>query len=215
MLWRNGKLRVSIRHREKPEIWTELLNCIRHSLRFQKFSDSRWCTLGKSCRQVLYAQLLGLNSLVHAVLADPDTTLYLIGGFKELSVEVQKFIVVASFASWPSEALLSELLEDDRLCLHYHSYKQVVQIEMSSLIAVPPLAWELAANLVESADVHAVLLRSLCIGCAHTSLGFIASRVWSQCDSWPWTVNGGDVGRCVGGEMWVGRGCGVRLGGGS
>ena len=91
VLWRNGKLRVSIRHREKPEIWTELLNCIRHSLRFHKFSDSRWCTLGKSCRQVLYAQLLGLNSLVHAVLADPDTSMYLIGGFKELSVEVQKF----------------------------------------------------------------------------------------------------------------------------
>ena len=189
MLWRNDKLRVSIRHREKPEIWTELLNCIRHGLRFQKFSDSRWCTIGRSCRQVLHAQLLGLNSLVHAVLVDPDTQKYLIQGFKQLSVEVQKFIVVASFASWPYEGLLSELLEDDRLCLHYRSHKQGVQLEMSSLIAVPPLVWELASDLVESADVHAVCLRSLCIGCAHTSLGFIASRVWSQCDSWPWTAS--------------------------
>ena len=187
VLWISGRLLVRIRHRERPGVWEDLLNCIRYSLHFKAFSDSRWCTVGRSCRQVLFAQLLGLNSLVHSVLEDPTTSNYLIGGFKQLSVEVQKFIVVASFASWTSEALLAELLEDDRLCLHYSAYKQNLQQEMESLMDVPEMVWEIVSELVDSEEVHGVSLRSLCLGCAHTSLGFIGSRVWSVCESWPWT----------------------------
>ena len=189
VLWVGGKLAVRRRHQERPGVWEDLLNCIRYSLHFKAFSDSRWCTVGRSCRQVVFAQLLGLNSLVHSVLQDPASSNYLIGGFRQMTVAVQKFIVLASFASWPSEGLLAELMEDDRLCLHYRSYKEKLQLEMGSLCDVPPIIWEVLSELVELDEVEGVSLRSLCLGCAHTSLGFIGSRVWSHCESWPWTAS--------------------------
>ncbi len=128
-----------------------------------------------------------MNSLVNSGVEDPTTCEDVIGGCKELSVEVQKFIVVAAFASWTSEALLAELLEDDRLCLHYSAYKQNLQQEMECLMGVSEVVWEIVSELVDSDEVHGVSLRSLCRGCAHTALGFIGSRVWSVCESWPWT----------------------------
>ena len=169
-------------------MWTELLNLVRHGLHFQKFSDSRWCTVGRSCRQLLHAQLLGLNSLVQAVIDDPDTSNYLIGGFRELSPAIQRFISVAAFAAWPTEGLLEELLEDDRLCLHYQSYRDRLEREMDSLVAVPGPVWDLVADLEPrgEGELPGPMLRSLALGCAHTSLGFIQTRVWQHVESWPW-----------------------------
>ena len=188
VIWRDGRLHVSSKHRGSPEVWTELLNLVRHGLHFQKFSDSRWCTVGRSCRQLLHAQLLGLNSLVQAVIDDPDTSNYLIGGFRELSPAVQRFVSVAAFAAWPTEGLLEELLEDDRLCLHYQSYRDRLEREMDSLVAVPGPVWDLVADLVPrgEGELPGPMLRSLALGCAHTSLGFIQTRVWQHVESWPW-----------------------------
>ena len=99
VIWIGGSLAVRSRHRERPGVWEDLLNCIRYIQHFKAFSGSRWYTVGRSCRQVLLAQLLGLNSLAHSVLEDPTTSNYLIGGFRQRSGAAQKLIVLASFAS--------------------------------------------------------------------------------------------------------------------
>ena len=80
LVFRGGQLLVNKAHRGKPEVWGDILNCVRHGLKFSQFSDSRWCTIGRSCRQVLHAQMLGLDSLMDAVLKDPTTSKYLMGG---------------------------------------------------------------------------------------------------------------------------------------
>ena len=101
IVFRGGSLLVNEKHRHRPEVWTEIMCCVRHGLKFTKFSDSRWCTLGRTCRQMLHSQLLGLNSLVKAVLDDPTASDYLIGGYRQLTKEVQHFMCVGAFASSP------------------------------------------------------------------------------------------------------------------
>ena len=192
LLFRNGRLLVSRRHRDRPDVWTDIVNCIRHSMRFTQFSDSRWCTLGRCCRQLLHSQLLGLDSLVRAVLADPATSDYLIGGWRQRVPRVQEFVATAAFAAYPPEALLAELLDDDRLCLHYHAYHTRVADEFSGLLAFPEILWQLLAEMIGE-DFTSTRLRSQAIGCAHTAIGFVGSRVWKQCQGWPWKLAIGDL----------------------
>ena len=196
LVWRGDRLLVNIKHRFRPESWVDIINCVRHSFKFTKFSDSRWCTLGRSCRQVIHAQLLGLSSLMRAVLADPSNSEYLVSGFRQLSPAVQFFISVAAFASWPSEGLLAELLEDDRLCLHSQSYQGRLQHEMSSIIALPSIVWEHVSALCPS-ETTASSLRSRVLNCAHTSIGFIGTRVWQRCKAWPWKLAIGDIAKHI------------------
>ena len=190
LLWRGDRLLVHERHRGKDNIWTEIVNCLRHGLRFTQFSDSRWCTLGRACRQVLHAQLLGLNSLVKAALAHASTD-YLLGGFKQLSPRVQQFLSTAAFASFPAESLLANLLEDDRVCVHYDEYRRGLSHEINTLIALPPLVWVLVSDLCS--DLTPNMLRSQVLGSAHTSIGFIDDRVWTRCQDWPWKIAIGDL----------------------
>ena len=192
ILFRGGRLLVSQRHRGKNCVWADIMNCMRHALKFTKFSDSRWCTLGKSCRQVIHAQLLGLNSLVQAVLDDKENKDYLIKGYRLLTPDVQEFITTAAFAAYPAEALLAELLEDDRLCLQLEYYQNRLKGEMNALIDMPGLVWELASDLCGD-NIGAKFLRSQVLGCAHVSLGFIRSRVWQHCQQWPWKLATGNI----------------------
>ena len=187
---------VNSKHRASETVWADIMNCIRHALKFSQFSDSRWCTLGKCCRQMLHAQLLGLGSLVHAVLQDPDASQYLISGFAQLTAAVQYFLSVAAFASFPAEGLLAELLEDDRVCLHFQTYQVLLGQEMTSLLLLPPLVWEAVTGLCSS-EVSPSSLKSQVLSSAHISLGFIESRVWRRCSDWPWKLAIGDIAKNI------------------
>ena len=88
--------------------------------------------------------------------------------------------------------LLGELMEDDRICLHYENYRARVQQEMTSLVSFPHLVWELVSGFCGD-DVTTTSLKSQVMNSAHTSLGFIDERVWRRCQAWPWRVAIGDI----------------------
>ena len=93
----------------------------------------------------------------------------------------------------PPEALLSELLEDDRICLHLATYKAALEHAMGALMSHPHVLWELCSGLCPGDSVTASSLRSEVMSCAHTALAFIGSRVWQRVEDWPWRLAVGDV----------------------
>lgn len=175
LVWRDGRLLVNKKHQGKVDVWADILNAVRHAMKFKEFSDSRWCTIGRCCRQILHSLLLGLRSLMDAVLRDPNTSKYLIGGYRLLSPDVLHFISVAAFASTPSEGLLAELLQDDRLCLHYQAYQDRLRDEFSSIVALPDLVWEQMSGLDSSGKHTASSLRTE-HSCTHTTQLFPSTR---------------------------------------
>eukprot|EP00969_Alexandrium_andersonii_P293110 12954329-Alexandrium_andersonii.AAC.1 len=61
------------------------------------------------------AHLTGLQSLVSALLKNPEVSKYHIGGFQKLSQRRGRHCIVSlAIACWPPEAALAQLLEDDR-----------------------------------------------------------------------------------------------------
>jgi len=180
LMWADGRLRVHEKNRGSEGIWARLSNCLLYSLKFTKFSDSRWCTLGRSARQLLLARLVGLDSLVAAVLGNPKASHFYIGGYKRKTGKVDRFICLAAFASIPADTLLSDLLKDDRVVLHQAEYRDHLREEMDWLQDLPIELWAIVCGLC---DTGAGTIRSQVLASAHTSLGFIHERWWSEVEA--------------------------------
>ena len=191
LCFRDGRLHVNACHREDGNLWEVLSGVVLYSQRFTKFSDSRWCTLGKSCRTLVFALLLGMGDLVQAVLDDPTTSNYHIGGFQRLTARVKHFVSMAAMCSYPCDCLLQELLEDDRVALHFAEYKSLLAEEMQWLLSLPHSVW---VALAELGDTSGQLLRAEAIAAASVSLGFIDTQIWRRAQSPPWQLAVGDIG---------------------
>ena len=191
--WDGRRLLVDERHRGSADTWTRVMNAVMYSLKLDRFSDSRWCTLGRSCRQLVLGQLLGVDGLVQAVLSDPQASDYHLGGYRRKTDKMMHFCCLAAFASVPCDRLLADLMKDDRIVLHRLDYQERLMGEMEWLQDLHPLVWDMAAGLCE--ELSGGELRSQALSSAHTSLGFVHQRVWSAVDDYPWKLAVGDVGQ--------------------
>ena len=189
--WTGEHLLVHERHRESEEVWSRVMNCVLFAMKLDRFSDSRWCTLGRSARQVVLGQLLGVDSLVHAVLADKSASDYHLGGYRKKSEKVTQFLCLAAFASVPADELLGDMMRDDRLVLHRDEYQGRLKSDFEWLQDLPPVVWDAVAGLCK--DWSGGEMRSQALSSAHTTLGFVHERVWSALDQYPWKLACGDV----------------------
>jgi hypothetical protein len=88
---------------------------------------------------------------------DPKTSKYHIGGFSRMTQRPIQFVVMASLASYPSEALLQALLADDRVCLRRMELEVALIEEMHwaapypsrSVEPVGQCSWHLSGRLAE------------------------------------------------------------------
>eukprot|EP00969_Alexandrium_andersonii_P180255 7966838-Alexandrium_andersonii.AAC.1 len=114
LLFKGGRLQVASRCMDSPDLFATLSGCLLFLWHFTKFTDSRWCTIGSSCRGLVIGLLTGVDSLAAAVLADPQASNYHISGVERLTEKSKHFALVAAFSSYPPEGVLAELMEDDR-----------------------------------------------------------------------------------------------------
>ena len=131
-------------------------------------------------------QLLGVDSLVHAVLADKSASDYHMGGYRKKSEKVTQFLCLAAFASVPADELLGDMMRDDRLVLHRDEYQGRLKSDFEWLQDLPPVVWDAVAGLCT--DWSGGEMRSQALSSAHTTLGFVHERVWSALDQWIQTL---------------------------
>eukprot|EP00972_Heterocapsa_arctica_P058615 8644479-Heterocapsa_arctica.AAC.1 len=79
---------------------------------FKKFTDSRWITVGCSCRTLVAGLLTGLDSLVAFIRRAPESSDFYTHGFAKLSSIIKKSAAAAALASFVTDAFLSEMMED-------------------------------------------------------------------------------------------------------
>ena len=115
LLFRGGRLEIDCRHAHDPDLFQTIRGSLLHLWQVVRFSDSRWVTVGKSCRTLTAALLIGVGSLVASVIANPKMSNYHIGGFKRLGKRETMFVIMVAVCSYPSDAVLCSLTEDDRV----------------------------------------------------------------------------------------------------
>lgn len=195
--WCKGCLYVSSKHRRSEDLVAKVSSAMVALFRFRKFSDSRWCTVGDSCRTLTAALCCGLGGLVALVRSSPTTSDFYIHGFERLGVDVLRYVAIAGMSSHFADSFLAELMADDRVARRETELQQVIVGEAAWLSNIGGPTWARLA-LVISGDYDHRRLRSECIESAVIAGGFVTRRVLRPLQMRPWNPTTSDIGENLG-----------------
>ena len=192
--WRNGALWVSGQLEGKPDVLEKVAAVVVYMFKWRKFSDTRWCTIGTSCRDLLRSLCVGLEQLAAITRADAHVTDYHLHGIVRLSDSIRKYTVVASVVSFVPDAVLVEVMLDDRLVRRPAELHEAMVDELKWLEAIGSFTWQRLAAVVGK-GVSSESLRSECVNAAHIAASYINRKVFDVICEFPWKLAVGDVRR--------------------
>ena len=190
LLWHEGRLLVACEFQEDPEVWDKLSVSLLQVMRFEKYSDSRWLSMGSSMRSLCASLLLGLEVLVQHVRLQPHVSDFYLGGSKRLTCRNKRYAVLASLCSYLPDAFLMEVLEDSRVPMHLEELSHAVLEEFDFLKALPMQVWDLLGGLAEQPGVS---LRSDVLQATHVAHAYLDTKVLQVAKSLPWSMCTGDL----------------------
>lgn len=145
--WRDGHLEVFRRHFGDPAL-VERITFVFFSLcRFRKFSDSRWTSMGPSCRTITALSCLGLREWVDMAMRDPKNSKYYLHGAAGLNRGCMLYAVVCSVVSPVADTVLHELFEDDRLARRALAVREAAVEKVRWVCALGSFTWEMLSGL--------------------------------------------------------------------
>ena len=160
--------------------------------RWRTFALSRWLTLGSSCKSLVWGLCIGLEHWVRITIADPNTPSTLLGGFTRLTFRLKKFTVLATVVSCLPEAVIAELLVDDRVARHAEKLRLIMQEEVQWVESLPSAVWSSLADVVGGEIQHGEL-RHEAVRATHVAAAYGTHKVFKVVDSYPWTLATGDI----------------------
>ena len=159
-------------------------------MRWTDFSETRWTKVGQSGRFFLRSLCIGIDKIAKLASDNDAVSNWHLNGFKRATSEVRLYLALAAAAARPSEALLLELMEDDRLLLHADKYWEVLEDELKYLLDAPLSFWQSIAGVLQ---VSAHDLRRWVVDATVTSIGYLWMDIWWHFSQAPWKYAIGDV----------------------
>ena len=191
-LWDGHSLWVSQHLEGSEETLSKVTFLLLKVFRWQRFTQTRFLTLGSSTRALLASLLVGLDSLVSITRSDPATTDFHLHGYSGLTTACRRLAVVCAFAAFPAEAGLELLLADDRLALQVPRFRETMEEEWEWLLGIPGSTWTCIATST-AASPSGSDLRSQCLQAALTSLGYVYANALRLFEEEPWKWTQGDT----------------------
>lgn len=183
----SGRLLVAERWRNNPDTALVVRTAIMGVMKYKKWSESRWVTIGTNCRAVVASLLLGMPSLIHYIRTRPkESDYYISGAGEKLNNEERRFLVNAALLSHLSDTVLCSLLEDGRLALMRSSVESEILAEMQWADGLGDATVGLLAGV---ANMSALDLRTDLMTGILTSASFLHHRL-RPARSVPWTLCG-------------------------
>ena len=136
-IWVGGWLFVNDTDEGQPSAVEQTSHLYFHLMKWTKFTESRWASIGSACRALAATLLLGLPELVTLTKADPLVSHYHIGGFDRMNGKIVEFLVIAAASSYPIENFILSLLHDDRLLAQLPDLEADLQEETRYLENLP------------------------------------------------------------------------------
>ena len=117
--WDGGKMKVAERWADDGNVWEAIELVVTHIWAFRKYSESRWLSLGPSCRALLAAQVAGVCEYVQWVLSRPGNSRYYLGGFVDYFTPAVAHLVACLATGcfvviWPVRMYYKQLRENDQ-----------------------------------------------------------------------------------------------------
>lgn len=188
-----GRLWVSGRWEGHSQLEEHLSRVILYLLHLKRFTESRWCTIGPSCRALVGCLAVGLELLVATARKDTHTSDFYISGFSRLTPHVKQYAVLASFIAYVPDSFLVELLENDRVASRVEVLKAAMIEELSWLDTLAPLTWQRLAHVAGSDTLPSLALRTEVLLGGQVACSYITEKVFTVAEGMPWCLTRGDV----------------------
>ena len=134
---------------------------------------------------------LGLADLVDCVLLDSSCSQFHIAGFSRLAIgDTKLYAFVAGVSGVFADAVLWELLQDDRLATRLPVILDAIDVEMRWLDTLSDEFFDWGSSLVGH---PAAVLRSLCLHSAHVTVSYCWAKFLGPASRYPWSLCRGDV----------------------
>ena len=140
------------------------------------FADSRWASRGRTAQRILAGVAVGLEILYNKVFLNPKATKYYLKGIRRLTPALKLWLAIIAMASWPCDAALCSLLDDDRILLRFDQITTDISDEMRFLTLVSEDVWRWLLHLTGDSNLSVAKLRSDCLEPAHVAASFMYDR---------------------------------------
>jgi hypothetical protein len=189
--WADGRLCVNGALAGDSEAAQKVSHVLLYLFKWRLFTESRWITLGPACRSLLWGLCVGLDHLVAFTRKDPQATDYHLHGYVNLTAPLKKYAILASVASNVPDAVLAELLVDDRVALRAGELRQLMMDELAWAHSIPPFVWARLASLLDGMEEWE--LKHQALHACHVAASYLQSKVFSVVGSFPWKLVSGDI----------------------
>ena len=184
------RLQVSASFMALESSLEELSRVLKCLWRFQSFTASRWCTVGKSCRCYSLCLVTGYMHLFSCAKNRGYLSTFDSAGATDVPQPVHTFYVVIGLVSYLPEGFLAGLLADNRLLQHVEGLEAGMQDELTQFEELPPSFWQgPSAHLV----VEAAALRHLVMWGSHIAYAYMDLKIFSVIGEMPWCLARGDI----------------------
>ena len=176
--WQDNQLQVSSALCRDADAIEKISHTLLYLCKWRQLSESRWCTVGPCCRTLLWGLRVGLEAWVGMVRADPSTSDFYLHGFSKLSHGIKQYCVVASIASFVPDAVLTEVLVDDRLLRNASRLQGLMSDEVEWVEHIGSFTWvRLGAASGYVGEVCE--LRNSVVHCSHAAAALIQDSVFA------------------------------------
>jgi hypothetical protein len=190
--WEAGRLTVNQSLAQDAEGIEKVSHVLLYLCKWRQYCDSRWCTIGACCRSLVWGLCIGLEAWVAMARADPSASDFHLHGFAKLTWSIKRYCVVAGIAAYAPDAVLAEILIDDRLVRSGAKVEDLLADEALWIESIETFTWQRLASLLGERQ-EAWELRHRVVHSCHIAAAFIHERVLGQLKEYPWRLAVGDV----------------------
>ena len=186
----DGYLRVGKMAAHAGDFLESVSYCLVSVARFKAFSDSRWISMGESCRSLMCSLLLGLERWMACTRQQPNTSDYYLHGFDQCSIAVKEFVCITAFVSRVPDAVLLALMGDDRLGLNAEEVHNMMMDEFTWLEEVLEQVWAEVVRLIPPRAP--AWLRQQVLHASQVCIAFMENQFFELAFGYPWKLCRGD-----------------------
>jgi hypothetical protein len=146
--WQDDRLCIHPSARDDPEAPQAIATTLLSIWRIKEWTESRWGTMGSSCRSAVLAMVTGLPSLIACLRRKPGASEYYLSGWSKLSESVRTMFLLGALGSWVTDGIMAVLFDDDRLPMVINNIDDDVACELAWLAGFPEDVWVFLAGKV-------------------------------------------------------------------
>jgi len=190
IFWRNGRLQVHRSHIDEEDVIGRITFIYLSVSRFRAWSNSRWVSMGDTCRSLIALQCLGLEAWVMKVRVDPSKSDYHLHAAGQLDKECLLYATLCSLVSPVCDSVLVSLFEDDRVARRFEVIEQTIAEECQFVQNIPMTTWSFLSEATGAAPP--MVLRSHAMFAVSAAAGFMDMRFLRVARGYPWSLARGD-----------------------